>query len=87
MENFQAQDSSVVKSVDARLESIVNRMFQRFFDEKKYKQAIGIAIETRRLDMFEKAILTSVNILYIISYYFPNQNNMHVIFFPFLKSI
>ena len=30
-------------------------------DEKKFKQAIGIAVETRRLDMFEKAIVTSVS--------------------------
>ncbi|CAF4112084.1 unnamed protein product [Rotaria sordida] len=31
-------------------------MFQRCFDDKKYKQAIGIALETRRIDIFEKAI-------------------------------
>lgn len=60
VENFQAKEASDVKPVDPRLEDIVNRMFQRCFDDKKFKQAIGIAIETRRLDVFEKAILTSV---------------------------
>jgi hypothetical protein len=65
VENFQATDASSVQPIDPRLEGIVNRMFQRFFDEKKFKQAIGIAVETRRLDMFEKAIVTSVSFLLI----------------------
>ena len=64
VDNFQAKDASETKSVDPRLEDVVNRMFQRCFDDKKFKQAIGIAIETRRLDMFERAILTSVSIIY-----------------------
>jgi 26S proteasome regulatory subunit N2 len=68
VENFQAKDPSEIKSIDPRLEDIVNRMFQRFFDDKKFKQAIGIAIETRRLDVFEKAILTSTNVSETISY-------------------
>lgn len=62
VENFQAKETSDVKAVDTRLEDIVNRMFQRCFDDKKFKQAIGIAIETRRLDIVEKAILTSVSL-------------------------
>ena len=61
VENFQAKETSDVKAVDTRLEDIVNWMFQRCFDDKKFKQAIGIAIETRRLDIVEKAILTSVS--------------------------
>lgn len=48
------------KPVDERLEGIVNKMFQRCLDDHKYKQAIGIALETRRLDIFEKTILESV---------------------------
>ncbi|WAR27897.1 PSMD1-like protein, partial [Mya arenaria] len=47
------------KPIDSRLESIVNRMFQRCFDDKQYKQAVGIALETRRIDIFERAILES----------------------------
>ena len=62
VENFQVRDQTELKAVDPRLEDIVNRMFQRCFEDKKFKQAIGIAIETRRLDVFEKAILTSVSL-------------------------
>jgi 26S proteasome regulatory subunit N2 len=68
VENFQAKDASEKKQVDPRLEDIVNRMFQRCFDDKKFKQAIGIAIETRRLDMFEKSIVQSNNVQETISY-------------------
>lgn len=60
VDNFQAKDASEMKPVDSRLEDIVNRMFQRCFEDKKFKAAIGIAIETRRLDVVEKSILTSV---------------------------
>lgn len=66
VDNFQAKDASEIKPVDSRLEDIVNRMFQRCFDDKKFKAAIGIAIETRRLDVVEKAILTAVNLILII---------------------
>lgn len=68
VENFQVKDPSELKPIDPRLEDIVNRMFQRSFEDKKFKQAIGIAIETRRLDVFEKAILISTNVSDTISY-------------------
>jgi len=68
VDNFQTKETGELKPVDSRLEDIVNRMFQRCFDDKKFKQAIGIAIETRRLDVVEKAILTSANVSETISY-------------------
>lgn len=46
--------------IDPKLESIVNRMFKRCFEDREYKQAIGIALETRRNDILQKAILDSV---------------------------
>ena len=46
--------------IDPKLEAIVNRMFQRCFDDQQYKQAIGIALETRRNDILQKAICDSV---------------------------
>jgi len=55
-------------TIDARLVSIVDRMFQRCFEDKKFKQAIGIALETRRLDVFEDAILKSEDIQGMLSY-------------------
>lgn len=59
MENAELPEGEK-KPVDERLEGIVNKMFQRCLDDHKYKQAIGIALETRRLDIFEKTILESV---------------------------
>ncbi|CAG8448243.1 2744_t:CDS:10 [Cetraspora pellucida] len=42
--------------IDPRLQDVVERMFQRCYDDGEYKQAIGIALEARRLDVFEEAI-------------------------------
>ena len=54
--------------IDPRLEAVVNRMFQRCFSDRQYKQALGIALETRRVDILEKAILESKNVPAILSY-------------------
>ena len=56
--------------IDPRLEEIVNRMFIRCFDDHEYKQAIGIALETRRMDIFEKAIKESDNTAVTLDYAF-----------------
>ncbi len=56
------------KDIDPRLEAIVNRMFQRCFDDKTYKQAVGIALETRRIDIFEKAILQADDVAAMLQY-------------------
>jgi mevalonate pyrophosphate decarboxylase len=37
VDKFQSEGSSHIQ-IDQRLEDIVNRMFQRCFDDKKYKQ-------------------------------------------------
>ncbi|KAM9646491.1 26S proteasome non-ATPase regulatory subunit 1-like [Trichechus inunguis] len=47
------------RPIDQRSEGIVNKMFQRCLDDRKYKQAVGIALEKRRLNVFEKTILES----------------------------
>ena len=53
--------------IDHRLESIVNRMFQCCFEEGKYKQAVGIAFESRRIDILEKAIRECVSVyMYVL---------------------
>ncbi|XP_048588551.1 26S proteasome non-ATPase regulatory subunit 1 [Nematostella vectensis] len=64
----QADNSDEKINIDARLEAIVNRMFRRCFDDCKYKQAVGIAIETRRLDIFKQAILKSDDIPFMLQY-------------------
>ncbi|XP_033127000.1 26S proteasome non-ATPase regulatory subunit 1-like [Anneissia japonica] len=55
--NYENPDDK--KDIDPRLEDVVQRMFERCFSDREYKQAIGIALETRRIDVFEKAILQS----------------------------
>ncbi|KAN0039379.1 hypothetical protein ACTA71_001573 [Dictyostelium dimigraforme] len=54
--------------INPHLESIVMGMFDRCFKEGSYKQALGIAIEARRLDIIEKAISQSGNVNGMLSY-------------------
>lgn len=68
--NAALAESSKAVPIDARLENIVNRMFQRCFDDGQFKQAIGIALETRRMDVFEKAILLSPDLQSMLAYAF-----------------
>ncbi|KAI9501991.1 proteasome regulatory particle base subunit [Coemansia spiralis] len=42
--------------IDSRLEAVVERMFARCFETKDYAQVVGIAIESRRLDILERAL-------------------------------
>jgi len=42
--------------IDVRMEAIITRMFEYCFEEREFKQAIGIALETRREDMVKMAI-------------------------------
>jgi 26S proteasome regulatory subunit N2 len=57
----EAENTKDAKEIDPRLEAIVNRMFQRCLDDGQYRQALGLALETRRMDIFEKAIVESVS--------------------------
>ncbi|RWS22446.1 26S proteasome non-ATPase regulatory subunit 1-like protein, partial [Leptotrombidium deliense] len=56
------------KIIDPRLEQIVDRMFKRCFDDGQYKQSIGIALETRRMDIFEKSIVQSNDMSAMLEY-------------------
>lgn len=58
------------KGIDPRLENIVNRMFARCFEDRQYKQAIGISLETQRMDIFKKAIVESDNKSALLEYAF-----------------
>ncbi|KAJ3350230.1 proteasome regulatory particle base subunit [Allomyces javanicus] len=49
-------ESNELVDIPAALEQVVERMFQRCFDHEEYRQAIGIALESRRLDIVEQAI-------------------------------
>lgn len=56
--------------IDARLEAIVNRMFQRCLDDGQYRQALGLALETRRMDIFRSSIMHSDDIAGMLLYAF-----------------
>jgi len=65
--NLEGKSSA---TIDPRLEDIVNRMFNRCFEDKQYRQAIGISLETRRLDVFQRDIKESDNKPAILDYAF-----------------
>lgn len=58
------------KPIDARLEAIVNRMFQRCLDDGQFRQALGLALETRRMDIFQASIVQSEDVAGMLSYAF-----------------
>ncbi|KAL8486841.1 hypothetical protein ACS0TY_023512 [Phlomoides rotata] len=62
----EANDESAV--VDPRLEAIVERMLDKCIADAKYHQAIGMAIECRRLDKLEEAVVRSDNVHATINY-------------------
>jgi 26S proteasome regulatory subunit N2 len=64
----QRQKPTSEQAIDARLVSIVERMFQRCFDDGQIHQAIGVALETKRLDKLEEAIHTSTDVAEALNY-------------------
>jgi 26S proteasome regulatory subunit N2 len=57
-------------TIDERLECIVMSMFDRCFRDGEYQQALGIAIESRRLDKVCESISKSGNISEMLEYAF-----------------
>ncbi|KAJ4955156.1 hypothetical protein NE237_011939 [Protea cynaroides] len=63
-----AESSEDAEKVDPRLEAIVERMLDKCISDGKYQQAMGMAIECRRLDKLEEAIIRSDNVHGSLSY-------------------
>jgi 26S proteasome regulatory subunit N2 len=63
-----AENAKNAKPIDPRLEAIVDRMIQRCLDDGQYRQALGIALETRRMDIVEKSIMQSDDIQGMLAY-------------------
>lgn len=63
-------ENAVKVDIDPRLEGIVNRMFERCFSHRQFKQVLGLALETRRMDVFERSITTSQDVPNMLSYAF-----------------
>lgn len=64
------ENAKKAKPIDVRLEAIVNRMIERCLDDGQYRQALGIALETRRMDIVEKAIMKSDDVGGMLAYAF-----------------
>ncbi|KAK8914111.1 hypothetical protein KSP39_PZI024134 [Platanthera zijinensis] len=56
------------EEIDPRLEAMVEKMLDKCISDGKYQQAMGIAVECRRLDKLEKAITMSGNVNGALSY-------------------
>ena len=54
--------------LDPRLVTVVERMFARCYEDGQYHQALGIAIESRRLDQVKQSILLSPDTKAMLSY-------------------
>ncbi|KAJ3305800.1 proteasome regulatory particle base subunit [Kappamyces sp. JEL0829] len=54
LQTRRLSDPGVV--IDSSLVEVVQKMFARCFEAKKFHQAIGISLETMRLDMLEESI-------------------------------
>ncbi|OQR68773.1 26S proteasome non-ATPase regulatory subunit 1 isoform 1 [Tropilaelaps mercedesae] len=63
-----AVSAAKVVAVNPQLEAVVNKMFERCLEHGQFRQAVGIALETRRMDVFEKAIKQSDDISKMLQY-------------------
>ncbi|XP_077250441.1 26S proteasome non-ATPase regulatory subunit 1 homolog A-like [Tasmannia lanceolata] len=63
-----AESNKEAAQVDPRLEAIVERMLEKCILDGKYQQAMGMAVECRRLDKLEEAITSSENVHGTLSY-------------------
>ncbi|KAF9101602.1 proteasome regulatory particle base subunit [Mortierella sp. GBA35] len=52
----EQQDPQNAESMDSRLQAVVEKMFDRCYQDGEYKQAVGIALEAHRLDVVEHSI-------------------------------
>lgn len=64
------EDAKNAKPIDPRLEAIVNRMLQRCLEDGQHRQALGIALETRRMDIVEASIMKSDDVSGMLAYAF-----------------
>ena len=55
-EIVDTKGSQPTVQIDQKMEIVIDKMFKTCFTDKKYKQAIGIALESRRLDKVKEAI-------------------------------
>lgn len=64
------EDEKNAKPIDPRLEAIVNRMLSRCLEDGQHRQALGIALETRRMDIVKESIMKSEDVAGMLAYAF-----------------
>uniref|UniRef100_A0A5S6R326 26S proteasome non-ATPase regulatory subunit 1 n=1 Tax=Trichuris muris TaxID=70415 RepID=A0A5S6R326_TRIMR len=67
-ENKEAMAFLQQKAMTDRLEALINRIFEGCFARKEYKAIVGVAIETRRLDVLQRALDETEDKLELITY-------------------
>ncbi|KAI7845077.1 hypothetical protein COHA_001442 [Chlorella ohadii] len=55
----EAEGAADAQQPDPRLVAVVERLFERCYADGQFEQAVGIALESRRLDQLERAITAS----------------------------
>lgn len=58
-ESIDSKSNSNAPVIDQKMEVVIDKMFNRCITDKKFKQAIGVALEARRLDRVQTAIENS----------------------------
>eukprot|EP01128_Nolandella_sp_AFSM9_P005247 TRINITY_DN250_c1_g1_i2.p1 TRINITY_DN250_c1_g1~~TRINITY_DN250_c1_g1_i2.p1 ORF type:complete len:1031 (+),score=352.39 TRINITY_DN250_c1_g1_i2:158-3250(+) len=67
--NFDEKDVET-EAEDPRLVALVERMFEQCFEQEQFTQACGMAIESLRLDIVEKSIVSSGDVKSMLQYMF-----------------
>jgi len=62
--------------IDAKMEGVINKMFERCYEDHQFNQAIGVALESRRLEKVREAIEKSRDIEDKLSYTFTIAQNI-----------
>ncbi|POM73819.1 26S proteasome non-ATPase regulatory subunit [Phytophthora palmivora] len=64
------EDPEAEKALDPRLTQVVERMFQRCYAAGEFRQAMGIALEARRLDQVKECLARSTDVSAALAYCF-----------------
>ncbi|KAL8002353.1 putative armadillo-like helical, 26S proteasome regulatory subunit RPN2 [Plasmopara halstedii] len=64
------EDLEAEKLLDPRLTQVVERMFERCYAAGEFRQAMGIALEARRLDQVKECLARSTDVSAALSYCF-----------------
>ncbi|PRW45196.1 26S proteasome non-ATPase regulatory subunit 1-like protein A-like [Chlorella sorokiniana] len=64
----EAEGAADAAQPDPRLVAVVERLFERCYTDGQFEQAVGIALESRRLDQLERAITASPEVERTLKY-------------------